>query len=42
MQDAAVDPDWQIRTACTHGARVIELDPASLSRPSVTHSKSKR
>jgi pimeloyl-ACP methyl ester carboxylesterase len=26
MQDAAVDPDWQIRTACTYGARVIELD----------------
>ncbi|MBJ7593771.1 MAG: alpha/beta hydrolase [Candidatus Dormibacteraeota bacterium] len=26
LQDAAVDPDWQIRTARTHGARVIELD----------------
>jgi len=26
LQDAAVDPDWQIRTAHTHGARVIELD----------------
>jgi pimeloyl-ACP methyl ester carboxylesterase len=26
LQDAAVDPDWQIRTARAHGARVIELD----------------
>ncbi len=26
LQDAAVDPDWQIRTARVHGARVIELD----------------
>jgi pimeloyl-ACP methyl ester carboxylesterase len=26
LRDAAVDPDWQIRTARTHGARVIELD----------------
>jgi hypothetical protein len=26
LQDAAVDSDWQIRTARTHGARVIELD----------------
>jgi hypothetical protein len=26
LRDAAVNPDWQIRTARTHGARVIELD----------------
>lgn len=26
LQDAAVDPDWQIHTARTYGARVIELD----------------
>jgi pimeloyl-ACP methyl ester carboxylesterase len=26
LRDAAVDPDWQIRTARVHGARVIELD----------------
>jgi pimeloyl-ACP methyl ester carboxylesterase len=26
LRDAAVDADWQIRTARTHGARVIELD----------------
>ena len=26
LQDAAVDPDWQIRVARAHGARVIELD----------------
>ena len=26
LRDAAIDPDWQIRTARTHGARVIELD----------------
>lgn len=26
LQDAAVEPDWQIRTARIHGARVIELD----------------
>ena len=26
LQDAAVDPGWQIRTARAHGARVIELD----------------
>lgn len=26
LRDAAVDPDWQIRTARAHGARVIELD----------------
>ena len=26
LQDAAVDPDWQIRTARAHGAHVIELD----------------
>ena len=26
LRDAAVDPGWQIRTASTHGARVIELD----------------
>jgi len=26
MRDAAIDPDWQIRTARAHGARVIELD----------------
>jgi hypothetical protein len=26
LQDAAVEPDWQIRTAHIHGARVIELD----------------
>lgn len=26
MRDAAVDPDWQIRTAHAHGARVIEPD----------------
>ena len=26
LRDAAVDPDWQIHTARTHGARVIELD----------------
>ena len=41
LQDAAVEPDWQIRTARIHGARVIELDsghspfltqPAELAR----------
>lgn len=26
LHDAAVEPDWQIRTARTHRARVIELD----------------
>jgi Alpha/beta hydrolase family len=26
LRDAAIEPDWQIRTARTHGARVIELD----------------
>jgi hypothetical protein len=26
LQDAAIEPDWQIRTAHVHGARVIELD----------------
>jgi pimeloyl-ACP methyl ester carboxylesterase len=26
LRDGAVDPDWQIRTARKHGARVIELD----------------
>lgn len=26
MRDAAIDPDWQIRTAQAQGARVIELD----------------
>jgi Alpha/beta hydrolase family len=26
LRDAAVDPGWQIRTARTHGARVLELD----------------
>jgi pimeloyl-ACP methyl ester carboxylesterase len=26
LRDAAVDADWQIRTARAHGARVIELD----------------
>jgi pimeloyl-ACP methyl ester carboxylesterase len=26
MRDAAVDPSWQVRTAESHGARVIELD----------------
>lgn len=26
LRDGAVDSDWQIRTARTHGARVIELD----------------
>jgi pimeloyl-ACP methyl ester carboxylesterase len=26
LQDAAIDPDWQIHTARTHGARLIELD----------------
>lgn len=26
LRDAAVEPGWQIRTARTHGARVIELD----------------
>jgi alpha/beta hydrolase family protein len=26
LRDAAIDPDWQLRTARTHGARVIELD----------------
>ena len=26
LRDGAVDPGWQIRTAHTHGARVIELD----------------
>jgi pimeloyl-ACP methyl ester carboxylesterase len=26
LRDAAVDPGWQIRTARTYGARVIELD----------------
>jgi hypothetical protein len=26
LQDAAVDPDWQIRTARAHGARVLRLD----------------
>ncbi len=26
LRDAAVDPDWQVRTAREHGARVIELD----------------
>lgn len=27
LRDAAVEPAWQIATARTHGARVIELDP---------------
>jgi pimeloyl-ACP methyl ester carboxylesterase len=26
LEDAAIDPDWQIRTGRAHGARVIELD----------------
>ena len=26
LRDAAINPGWQIRTARTHGARVIELD----------------
>lgn len=26
MRDAAIDPEWQVRTAKAHGARVIELD----------------
>jgi pimeloyl-ACP methyl ester carboxylesterase len=26
LRDASVDPDWQIRTARAHGARLIELD----------------
>ena len=26
LRDAAVDPGWQVRTARSHGARVIELD----------------
>lgn len=26
LQDAPVDPDWQIHTARTYGARLIELD----------------
>ena len=26
LQDAAVDPDWQVRTGRAHAARVIELD----------------
>jgi pimeloyl-ACP methyl ester carboxylesterase len=26
LRDAAVNADWQIRTARTHGARLIELD----------------
>ena len=26
LRDAAVEPDWQIRTARSHGAQVIELD----------------
>jgi hypothetical protein len=26
LHDAAIDPGWQIRTARTHGAHVIELD----------------
>ena len=26
LRDAAVDPGWQVRTARTHGARVLELD----------------
>ncbi len=26
LRDAAIDPGWQIRTARSHGARVIELD----------------
>lgn len=26
LRDAAIEPDWQIHTARTHGARVIELD----------------
>ena len=26
LSDAAVDADWQIRTARAHGAQVIELD----------------
>jgi pimeloyl-ACP methyl ester carboxylesterase len=26
LRDAAIDPDWQIHTARTHGALVIELD----------------
>jgi pimeloyl-ACP methyl ester carboxylesterase len=25
MRDAAVDPDWQVRTAKTHGARVVQM-----------------
>ena len=35
LHDAAVEPDWQIRTARTHGARVIELD--SGHSPFLTH-----
>jgi hypothetical protein len=26
LHDAAIDPDWQIQTARSHGARLIELD----------------
>lgn len=26
LRDAAIEPEWQIRTARTHGARVIKLD----------------
>ena len=26
LRDAAVDPDWQCRTALAHGARLVELD----------------
>lgn len=26
LRDAAIDPDWQVRTAEAHGARVFELD----------------
>jgi len=26
LRDAAIDPAWQVRTAQTHGARILELD----------------
>ena len=33
LRDAAIDADWQIRTARAHGARVIELDCGPLAVP---------
>lgn len=35
LRDAAIDPGWQIRTATTHGAQVIELDMGH--SPFLTH-----